>query len=419
MKTNHLNHITEKLIRITAVLLLAVMTVFAAAACTENKPEPTEMPEITAKPAPAEPTVDPESFDYSEKVLDAAAILEHSKIQGRTALVSYSPKKSVPERDMIALDYSASSVTFYAYCEGSVEMTFYTKNTNIGGNKLYLSVYVDDVQQGSSRADFRLTGSKEITLVLAENLSKGLHKFTVEKQSEAERGAVYIEEMKISGELWGKPEDNKIFIEFIGDSITTGYGNLWPDLSDGEKGANAAANEYVDGTRTYAVLAAKSIGADYSVVAQQGIGCVIGWYPHTMTETYEMRCYQANRKEPWTFPRKADVVVINLGTNDTGFYHAGSCDRKKLEDGFRNFLRLVRDKNPDSKIVWAYGMMDTSSVGMIRAAVEDVGGSEKGFYFVELSSNGAGGNGHPTLAAHEQNAATLAEFLRTLLNIPA
>ena len=409
----------NKTLRILTVLILSAIMLIGAASCAGPSDGPLTTPRVTAVPATPEPDLDPDSFDYSEKTYSAAEIMEHSKVQGRTLLTTFVPKKNQPEREGIALDYSASSVTFYAYCEGSVEMTFYSKNTGVGGNKLYLSVYVDDVQQGLYRSDFRLSGSKETTLVIAENLPRSFHKFVIEKQSEAERGAIYVEEMKISGELWDKPSDNSLFIEFIGDSITTGYGNLWPDLSDGENGANAANNEYVDGTRTYAVLAAKALGADYSVVAQQGIGCVIGWYPHTMTETYAMRCYQCSRKEAWDFPRKADVVVINLGTNDIAFHYSGACDRKMLEDGFRNFLRLVREKNPDSLIVWAYGMMDTSAASMIQAAVEDVGGSGKGFYFVLLSPNGEGGNGHPTLAAHQQNAKTLENYLRTLLNIPA
>ncbi|MBR5059425.1 MAG: hypothetical protein IKX06_01480 [Clostridia bacterium] len=403
----------------TVTFVLAALMTIAAVSCADPGRGPDGTPPVTMAPATPEPTADPASFDYSEKTYSASEILEHSKVQGRTALFDFAPRKNQETRETIALDYSASAITFYAYCEGSAELTVYSKNTNVGGNKLYLGVYVDDVQQGSSRADFRLTGSKEVTLTLAEGLSRGLHKFTVEKQSEAERGSVYVISLKICGELWDKPSDSSVFIEFIGDSITTGYGNLWPDHAEGEKGANAAANEYVDGTRTYAVLAAKALGADYSVVAQQGIGCVIGWYEHTMTGTYEMRCYQANRTEPWTFPRKADVVVINLGTNDTAFFYSGSCTLKTLEDGFRGFLRLVREKNPDAKIVWAYGMMDTSSVERIKAAVEDVGGSEKGFYFLQLTPNGEGGNGHPTLEAHQQNAKILEDYLRTLLGIAA
>ena len=54
---------------------------------------------------------------------------------------------------------------------------------------------------------------------------------------------IYIDSVRMSGEFAPKPSDHEIFIEFIGDSITTGYGNLYPNDADGEKGTNAAFNE--------------------------------------------------------------------------------------------------------------------------------------------------------------------------------
>lgn len=403
------------LLIVLAVLISVSMVSCAGNGGGENKPEETVEATPTAEPTPEVTAVDPNSFDYTEKTVAAADLFPLCKTQGRTIVTDYVLKKNDAQNTGIALDYSASAIEFNAYCEGSVAALIRVKSTGIGGARLYISVYVDGVQMGEKRADYRLTKAAETEIVLAENLERGLHNFRIERQSEAERGVIYINGVKLSGELAERPADSKYFIEFIGDSITTGYGNLYPNDSDGEKGANAAANEYVDGTRSYAVLAAKEVGADYSVVAQQGIGIVKGWYEHTMLQKYTETCYQCDRHEEWNFPRKADVVVINLGTNDAGFYGSGQVTLEKVKKGIRDFLDLVKSKNPDAKILWAYGMMDRFLGSYIEEAIAEKGGESAGYYFLWLAQDGSGGNGHPNLKSHINNGKTLAAKLREIL----
>ena len=358
-----------------------------------------------------------DALDYSEKTVSADDLFPYCKTQGRTIITDYKLTSSSKEYRGIALDYSAAAIEFNAYCEGTVVASFRAKSTDIGGSRLYLSVYVDGVQVGTSRGDFKLTRSTLTKLTLAEDLPRGLHTIRIERQTEAERGLIYVDSVKLSGELAERPADSQYFIEVIGDSITAGYGMLYPDLSDGQTGANAAANEYEDGTRTYAVLAAKAIGADYSIVAQQGIGVIAGYYPHTMLKTYTETCYQCGRHEAWTFPRKADVVVINLGTNDNTFCNNGTVTLAQVEKGIKDFIDLVRAKNPDAKILWAYGMMDTTLYTYIQKAIKAKGGAQAGLYCVKLTPNRSGGNGHPSLQAHIDNAKILEEKLKELLNI--
>lgn len=304
--------------------------------------------------APATPTANPDSFDYTEKNLDADALFAGSKVQGRTTVISYKMPKASEKTNAIALDYSASAIEFNAYCEGAVTLSLYTEPTAIGGNNLYLNVYVDGVLQGEKRRDFRFSGKKVHAVTLAENLSKGFHTFLIERQTEAERGLMYINSVTICGELTEKPANSDLFIEFIGDSITTGYGNLYPDLTGGEKDSNQASNVYQDGTKTYAYLTAKALNADYSIVAQQGIGVSSGYYPHTMLKTYTNTCYQCGRRSDWNFERKADAVIINLGTNDWTMVSNGTTTAEKIEQGFSDFCRLVRGKKSRMQKYFGY-----------------------------------------------------------------
>lgn len=419
---------------LTAILAAAVFAGLVSCGNSGNSgngrnetAEETKVPsEVTAIPETEEPTAEPspeptplnvDAFDYSEKTVPADVLFPYCKTQGRTFVTESTFRKTVPAVPAIGLDYSASAIEFNAYCEGTVTAAIRVKSTGIGGSRLYISVYIDGQQAGSGRADFRLTKSSAVDVTLAADLPRGLHNIRIERQTEAERGLLYIDSVTLAGELAERPRDSEYFIEVIGDSITTGYGNLYPDLSDGEKGSNAAANEYQDGTRTYAVLAAKAIGADYSIVAQQGIGIIKGHYPHVMLDTYAETCYQCDRHEEWTFPRKADVVVINLGTNDASFYGAGQVSLAKVEKGIRDFIDLVRSKNPDAKILWAYGMMDTFLCPYIEKAINEKGGEAAGLYYLKLSPNGSGGNGHPSLQAHINNGKTLEKKLKEILGI--
>ena len=116
-------------------------------------------------------------------------------------------------------------------------------------------------------------------------------------------------------------------IEFIGNSITCGYGN--EGLKKEEGFDYATENHYY----SYASITARNLQAQHWVVARSGIGAYRNYDgPKTgnpesnMPVQYEYTGYAWKpelRKEPtflqekWDFSRyQPDVVCINLGTND-------------------------------------------------------------------------------------------------------
>ena len=250
-------------------LLTIACTAVLLTSCTSAAP--------AASPASSSPSgPDPALFDYTAKTYGIASFEGKYKVQGRCPVISYTPPKADEALEALALDYSCSSFSFNAYCEGDVTAEIYTAPTAIGGDMLYLNVYVDGVRN-ASRPEYKLTGKKVHTLTIASDLERGLHTFVIERQTEAERGLLYLNSVSLCGELYEPPGQSSLFIEFIGDSITTGYGNLYPDLTEGEQNPNPASNVYQDGTRTYAYLTAQKLGADYSIIAQQGIGISSGY----------------------------------------------------------------------------------------------------------------------------------------------
>lgn len=118
-------------------------------------------------------------------------------------------------------------------------------------------------------------------------------------------------------------------------------------------------------------------------------------------------------------PPPADVVVVNLGTNDwatrTQAQYGNSITTLDFKAGIKSFVETICSKNPDAKIVWAYGMMVSGMSGYNQAIIEAIsgmGGEENGLYTVSLPSGNHGAGGHPDSAEQQAAADTLTAFLR-------
>ena len=222
-----------------------------------------------------------------------AAVLSKVKIQGRSGPVSSG----------VSFDWSANTLEFQAVCEGSVSLNLKEK----ASDTMYYTVLVDGKEQARARS----SGSR---LLLAENLPKGDHTFQVVRQTESFFGQVTLCSIELKGQLKSRPADRPLYMEFLGDSITVGMGNLCLGLP-------APASFYSvnqDGTKSYAYYAAQALGADISVLARSGIGAYHGWDGGNpaLPPMYESISYYRDKTAPWAFSRQADIVVINLGTND-------------------------------------------------------------------------------------------------------
>ena len=323
------------------------------------------------------------------------------KTQGRTTISG----------GYLMIDHSASSFEFDANCMGDVYVTFnptYISSYDTNEKGCYFTVEVDGVKK--SRDFLRLTKTEETKVKIAENLLAGKHSFKIYRQTEMERATVGIKSVTLKGSLLNAPENKKYYIEFVGDSITTAYGNL------GYSGCtNPALPFWQDATQGYAFLTAEALNVDYSLVAQQGIGAYVGWQPHNMYEYYTRQRYSKDTTTLYNFERKADVVVIALGANDMSRYADSGKTLADVKNGFSDMFDLVKSKNPDAKIVWIYGMMPSSANAgeTIKQVIAEKGGEAGGYYTLQMQPNTSGGNGHPSAAAHKTFAETLTNFLKS------
>ncbi len=214
-------------------------------------------------------------------------------------------------------------------------------------------------------------------------------------------------------------------IEFIGDSITCGYG-----VEETNGGAFTTQTE--NAAKAYAYLTAENLNADYSIVSYSGFGIYSGFTSGERNETslvppnYEYITYTWNdgtfNKKPWDFKKfQPDFVVINLGTNDAS-YCKDSSSRADFEDAYVDFLKDIRAKNPKAHIICALGTMGQDLYYNIEEAVSSYKKSTKDekvstykFPVQNQAVDGVGADWHPSIPTQKKSAAMMTEFIKSLM----
>ena len=279
-------------------------------------------------------------------------------------------------------------------------------------------------------------GERDSLVTLATALADGVH--TVKLM-------YAIEGYEFFPEFWGfvLDEGKKLVdapalpsrkIEFIGNSITCGYGN--EGLKKEEHFDYATENHYY----SYASITARNLDAQHWVVARSGIGAyrnyngpktgnpesnMLAQYEHIgYALKPELRKEATFLSEKWDFNRyQPDVVCINLGTNDLS---TSNYDVKLLKQNYHKLLKTVRQHNPNAKIVFLTGtMLYNKEMELQRQILNEVAAEAKKagdkeiyrFDMAPISGDEWYGNDwHPNVYMDEKMAGELTAYLRSLMN---
>lgn len=258
--------------------------------------------------------------------------------------------------------------------------------------------------------------------------SDGVHDLQLIKRTEVSNGKLLFKGFDPASSLVATPAPSSRFIEFIGDSITAGYGVLGTSVNCPHVGAKIANPDLEDAYDAYGWVTARALNADVSLVAISGRGVFInndgspGTQPDEPTmPTVWKRIDPDDTTDTYTFSRQADVVVINLATNDFSYYD----NNKKSappQDGFVsayvNLVKDVRKKYPKAQIILALGPMlynDTSTgvnmVGIaqtyIKAVVSQLGDSHVSTIQFPANSTNVGCDYHPNVTSQANMASAL------------
>lgn len=251
------------------------------------------------------------------------------------------------------------------------------------------------------------------------------------KLSEAAMSTVGIKTLEVEciGDIQPTPGKEHL-IEFIGDSITCGYG-----VEDEDKNHHfSTKTENV--MKTYAYKTAEALDADYSMVSFSGYGIVSGStgdgqkHPEQVLSLYYEKLgfsygayvgkYAAD--VAWDFnKRQPDLIVINLGTNDETYTKTDAAKRDEYVAGYVEFLKMVRKNNPDATILCTLGIMGDGLYPSLEKAVEQYS-TESGDtnvhtmkFDVQSPADGLAADWHPTEATHTKAADKLAAEIKEVM----
>lgn len=308
--------------------------------------------------------------------------------------------RSVPTETGISVDWTASGVEFTADCEGDVFLRVFNENSA----DVYFTVWVDGVRSNERFSILNTAYSAD--LKIASGLKRGRHVLRILRQTEAPTRPISFVAVSLCGQLLPAEREKKQRIEFIGDSITAGYGDLLNKQVTGNNDEGTSLWE--DGTRTYAFKTAEKLNADISVVAVSGIGLVCGEI--TAPQIYPYANYYRDAHVLRDSGDRADIVVVNLGTNDD----VNHIDPAAFVKAAEAFVGAIRRQSPDATLIWAFGMMSSQYQEEIAALFEKMGGADSRLYVVTLPEGRSGGHWHPNESEHEAAAEVLSNFIRSL-----
>jgi len=286
--------------------------------------------------------------------------------------------------------------------------------TSTGDN--WINVIIDGTVRSPINVPSGTSGSSPI--LLASGLSSGSHSVEIVRRTEAWVGDMQFLGFDVgSGTLLTPPAALSRRIEFIGDSITCGYGNEGTDQYQSFTTPNE--NAYL----AYGSVTSRLLGADQITVAWSGKGVIRNYGGDTdelMPELYS-RILPYDTTNLWD-PSQwiPHVVVINLCTND---YSTGIPDRTQFISAYTNFVQRIRSQYPSAHIYCALGpMLSGDNLSSARDYISSVVNSllssgDARMHFIEFpaqdGSLGYGEDWHPSVATHQLMANQLAAQIRS------
>lgn len=263
------------------------------------------------------------------------------------------------------------------------------------------------------------SGAKD-TYTLAQGLPDGEHDALLFRRTESFQGVVHFHGFTAaSGKaLIPTPAPFKRRIELIGDSITCGFGNEGVGPSCGFSADTE--NEWM----AYGAITARALAAEPHVIAYSGKGAYrdnTGKIESSMPELYE-RIFANDSSSQWDFSTwTADVVVVNLGTNDFAQGDPG----QPYVDAYAGLVKQVRGHYPDAYILCAVGSMLsggslTKDIAYLKSVVSaaNAGGDAK-VSFVDLGQQDGNADGygcayHPSVKTDQLMATKLTAAIKAV-----
>lgn len=345
---------------------------------------------------------------------------ENVKTLGRTMLT---------DDDMLWLAFSGSGAEF-TFSGTKAEVVIAgddnAEKPDNEDNQARIAIYVN----GERVVDDMIDHAEE-TYTVFESETPAECDVKIVKLSETAMSTCAVKSITVDAEEGIKPAEKKEhFIEFVGDSITCGYG------VDDEVKEHHFSTKTEDVTKTYAYKTAEKLDADYSMVSISGYGIISGYSDgkkkvanQQLPKYYDKLGYSYGTfggkqvsSQKWDFTGYTpDVIVVNLGTNDASYTKNKEDRVKDYTDSYVEFLKNIRTNNPDAQIFCTLGIMGNELYPYVEQAVldytEQTGDTKVTAMPFDIQSpdDGYAADWHPTEATHEKASEKLVSEIKSVM----
>lgn len=335
--------------------------------------------------------------------------------------------------DILYLGYSASYLEF-KFKGSKVDISLVTDliKDQKGNEDVYhawLAVFINDNDDPVKRIELC---NKQETFTIYESEWEEEVTVRLMKYSEAAFSKLGIRAISIEGEVLLPPHRKARRIEFIGDSITCGYGVE----SSSELDLFQTKDE--NPMLAYPCQTAKLLDAEFQLVSWSGIGIITNFIhesvneplvkPWLMPDLYEYsdgeleRLLGKSKYQVWDNSIYVpDLVIIYLGTNDASYTRGIKERQEEFAIRYKRFLEKVRSKNPDSYILCILGSMNQElcEVEEKQVLAKQEEGDRKIKYLklpLQDEKDGLGTDAHPSPITHRKVAEQIAKAIKVWIN---
>jgi lysophospholipase L1-like esterase len=288
------------------------------------------------------------------------------------------------------------------------------------GDYNYVAIEIDNEYKGR----IKISNTNANDYVITATKKNLWHLLRVYKATEAQNGLVVVNYIRAS-KLKPVARYLKKKIEFIGNSITCGFGN-----DDKEIPCNNGSKWYDQHNAywSYAPRVARSVDADFMLSTISGAGIYRNWNSDgpTVPQQYESAYLRSDNAERWNFKNYIpDIVTIALGTNDLsggdGKTPRNPFDSTVFVRTYINFLKTIYHHYPATQIILLTSPMVNgknaekllSCLKIIQTEIFKQKISQRKIKIFEFKPMHATGcDGHPSMHEHEIMADELLPFMK-------
>ena len=239
------------------------------------------------------------------------------------------------------------------------------------------------------------------------------HYLDVIKANESMDNTLVLHNIKIEGKSLKFPENHRKFVKVYGDSTIAGYGIL------GHEGVPDIDTN--DGVEDFCFRALYELDLDFDIFAASGWGLTFSAYTSPKEigiEKYiENLCVNSN--ERWV-SKKADLLIISLGTNDVSCIEENIESKEELTsrfiDSFAKLIEKERKNNKDFPVLIVYGSLkEEQAYWLIEKTFDELTKKMTNIYIVKLPGDNTGLSNHSYVSYHENMAKVLEEKIVSII----